>query len=124
MTERRPTMSVGSTRVAPNGYHYTKVIDPGCRDADPSEPEAPFWRLTHHIKMEEYLGRRLEQNERVHFVDNSANGKLNFREDNLKIVVTGTVTIRKKLSQLYAKRTDIQKEIDYWEEKARQAREL
>lgn len=53
---RQPS-PIGSTRIAQNGYHYTKV--------------AEGWRLTHHIVAEEKLGRPLEKNERVYFKDNN-----------------------------------------------------
>jgi hypothetical protein len=45
----------GDTRVAPNGYHYTK--------------ENGKWRLTHHIVAERALGRSLTGAERVSFKD-------------------------------------------------------
>lgn len=48
--------SPGDTRVAPNGYHYTRT-----------EKE---WRLTHHIVAEMYvIGRPLLPDERVSFKD-------------------------------------------------------
>jgi len=63
---------IGSTRVAPNGYHYTKVAD--------------FeWALTHHLVMQEKLGRMLRANERVHFVDGD---RTNLDPDNLDIKET------------------------------------
>ena len=46
---------VGATRVAPNGYHYTKSDEYN-------------WRLTHHIVMEAKLGRKLLPHYRVLFM--------------------------------------------------------
>lgn len=43
----------GATRLAPNGYHYTKVNGK--------------WRLTHHLTAEKSLGRPLRSDERVLF---------------------------------------------------------
>jgi|TARA_Y100000296_G_C5134324_1_gene237347 hypothetical protein len=77
---------IGSTRVAPNGYHYTKT--------DEFE-----WRLTHHIVMEEKLGRDLMAHERVYFVDGD---RTNLDSDNLLIrEVTGGR--KKKIAELKAK---------------------
>jgi hypothetical protein len=44
---------VGDTRVAGNGYHYTKTED--------------CWRLTHHLTAEKILGRPLKDSESVRF---------------------------------------------------------
>lgn len=46
----------GTERVAKNGYSYTKMPDGS-------------WKLTHWITAEEKLGRPLEDNEMVQFVD-------------------------------------------------------
>tara|TARA_R110002051_G_scaffold66296_1_gene120096 strand:- start:122 stop:424 length:303 start_codon:yes stop_codon:yes gene_type:complete len=77
---------IGSTRVAPNGYHYTKT---GEFD----------WRLTHHIVMEEKLGRNLMAHERVFFVDGD---RSNLNPDNLLIreIVGGK---KKKIAELKSK---------------------
>jgi len=104
--QRVATMTLGSTRLAPNGYHYTKVQEARFNDGE------PYWRLTHHIYMEKYLGRQLLEGERVHF---NSDNKQDFSQKNLRIVMAGTTTIRKKLAQLYAKRTDLEKDIKYWE---------
>lgn len=77
---------IGSTRVAPNGYHYTKT-------------DEFVWRLTHHIVMEEKLGRDLMAHERVFFVDGI---RSNLDPDNLLIreIVGGK---KKKIAELTAK---------------------
>lgn len=73
----------GDTRVAPNGYHYTKT-----------EKE---WRLTHHIVAEkEILGRPLRENERVEFVS----GKTNLDPSNIRVVVQGRGSLRRRKAQL------------------------
>jgi hypothetical protein len=100
---RGEVAKIGDTRVAPNGYHYTKV-------ASGTECD---WRLTHHIKMEEILGRPLRPSERVHF--RTAN-KQDFSPDNIYVIVKGTASIRKTLARLYAKKTDVEQEIKYWED--------
>jgi hypothetical protein len=84
--------------MSPNGYHYTKT-DRG-------------WRLTHHIKMEEILGRPLEEGERVHFVTDN---HLNFSKENLKLVIQGTANVRKKIAQLTSRIEDLKRELIYWE---------
>jgi hypothetical protein len=94
--------SIGATRIAPNGYHYTKTLVDG--------QEA--WRLTHHIKMEGYLGRPLLPGERVHF---RTSNKLDFSKENIFVHVQGTSSIKKTLARLYARRDEIAGEILYWE---------
>lgn len=58
----------GDTRVAPNGYHYTK--------------QNGKWRLTHHIVAEKKLGRALRKDERVYFKDKDRDNR---HPDNLEI---------------------------------------
>ena len=90
---------IGSTRIAPNGYHYTKSDEYN-------------WRLTHHIVVEEKLGRRLLAHERVSFIDND---RTNLSPDNLNVVETkgGTkskkVEIRTKIAYLEAQLRDLKK---------------
>jgi hypothetical protein len=102
---RGKTMENGDTRVAPNGYHYTKV--------DGRQV------LTHHLKMEEYLGRPLAQDERVHFKDNSAAGKQNFSPENLVLIVQGTTSLRRKIAQLTDRIDQLVKEKEYLESQLR-----
>lgn len=86
----------GTTRVSANGYHYTKVNG--------------TWRLTHHIVMEEVLGRSLLPNERVCF---NSSDKLDLRPENLRIQIKGTVKLRQKKDQLEARIEDLQRELDW-----------
>lgn len=54
---RGKTAEVGSTRTAPNGYHYTKVEERG-------------WVLTHWLTLERVLGRQINsETEQVRFRD-------------------------------------------------------
>ena len=94
---RGSSAAVGDTRVSPNGYHYTKTES--------------GWRLTHHIKMEEILGRPLAEGERVHF---KTSNKLDFGPDNLKLVLEGTANVRRKIAQICARQEDLAKELAYW----------
>jgi DNA-directed RNA polymerase subunit L len=86
---------VGDTRVAKNGYHYTKTEE--------------RWRLTHHILMEEKLGRPLKENERVVFVDND---RTNLDLDNLEVRIKTTSTLRKKEANLVARITELQAQLE------------
>ena len=85
----------GDTRVAPNGYHYTRT--------------ATEWRLTHHIHAERYLGRPLREGERVEFVGKD---KLDFSEGNIKVTVQGRGSLRRRKAQLEARIRELQAELD------------
>lgn len=85
----------GDTRVAPNGYHYTKV------DGD--------WRLTHHIEAEKHLGRPLAEDERVHF---KTKNKLDFSEGNIVVVKKGKANLRRRRAQIEARLEELQAELD------------
>lgn len=77
---RGKTADVGTTRVAPNGYHYTKVEDRG-------------WVLTHWLTMEKQLGRRIDPaKEQVRFKDKKA------KRDPYD--VRGLVIVKKRTSSL------------------------
>lgn len=76
---------VGATRVSANGYHYTKTED--------------GWRLTHHLLAEEKLGRPLEDNERVYFVDKD---RTNLSKDNVEVKETVDQT-EKRIADLRAR---------------------
>jgi len=88
---------VGATRIAPNGYHYTKSDEYN-------------WRLTHHIVMEEKLGRSLLAHERVLFMDGD---RSNIEEDNLEVretkggVNAKKIEIRTKIAYLEAQLRDL-----------------
>lgn len=85
---------VGATRVAPNGYHYTKVEG--------------GWRLTHHIYAERYLGRPLREDERVAF---ATGNKLDFSEDNIRVLPKGKASIRRRRAVVEARIEELQAEL-------------
>ena len=85
----------GATRTAPNGYHYTK--------------EGGKWRLTHHIWAEHYLKRPLRDGERVEFVGKD---KTDFSEDNIRVVVQGRGSLRRRKAQLEARIKELQAELE------------
>lgn len=92
---------IGATRIAPNGYHYTKVEDTG--------EGKPGWRLTHHIYAEKYLGRALRSDERVSF---KSGNKLDFSRENVIINERGTASLRRRRAQLEARIAECQAELD------------
>jgi hypothetical protein len=88
----------GTTRVSQNGYHYTKVD--GC------------WRLTHHlIAEEEILGRPLEPDEMVRFIDK----KTDLRKENIRVIKKGKTSLRARKAALEARIEDLQTELQYIE---------
>lgn len=76
----------GAERKAPNGYWYVKVDGK--------------WRLKHHIAMEQILGRPLQADESVRFVTGN---KENYKSDNLRVVVKGKASLRRRLAVVEAK---------------------
>lgn len=85
----------GDTRIAKNGYHYTKVDG--------------RWRLTHHLVAEKTLGRALVQGERVTFKDND---RTNFKPNNIKVTQTGGSSLSRRAAQLEARIQELQAELD------------
>lgn len=86
---------VGATKVAKNGYHYTKTED--------------RWRLTHHIIAEENLGRKLTADERVVFIDGD---RTNLDLDNISVRRKNTASLRRKEAQLATRIEELQAELD------------
>ena len=78
---------VGTTRVAKNGYEYTKVADRG-------------WVLSHWLVAEEKLGRELHADESVRFNDGN---RKNMAPHNLRVVKKKTVHLRTRLEVVEAK---------------------
>jgi septal ring factor EnvC (AmiA/AmiB activator) len=85
---------VGDVRVAKNGYHYTRT--------------EKCWRLTHHIIMEKKLGRPLEPDERVVFVDGK---RTNQTPTNLEVREKGRGSLHRRRAQLQARVEELQAEI-------------
>lgn len=89
---------VGATRVAKNGYHYTKTED--------------GWRLTHHLTAEKMLGRPLNENESVRFKEPKYK-KDPYDENGVVVIKKRTASLRNQLARLEARRDEINAEIDY-----------
>jgi len=77
---------IGDTRVAQNGYHYTRTGD--------------GWKLTHHIIAESRLGRNIRADERVVFVDRD---RTNLDPGNISVQKKVTGSLRKKEAALVAR---------------------
>lgn len=77
----------GTTRISPNGYHYTR--------------KGGRWRLTHHLVAEKMLGRPIDTDkEMVRF---RTGNKLDLRPDNIEIIPKNKSTARKRLANIEAK---------------------
>lgn len=98
---RGKASEVGDTRISQNGYHYTKVENRG--------DGKPGWRLTHHLKAEEYLGRPLKESERVSF---KTGNKLDFSRGNIIVSEKGQGSIRRRKAQVEARIAELQAELD------------
>lgn len=92
MTRGAPA-ELGTTRVSQNGYEYTKT-DTG-------------WKLTHRHLAELKLGRPLNANERVVFRDGD---KTNLKPGNLVIKPKHTSTIRKRITEIELRISELQYE--------------
>lgn len=86
---------LGDTRTSKNGYHYTRVKVGG-------------WRFTHHLMMEQKLGRALRKGERVVFKDGD---KTNLEIENLELQVVGKSAARAELARLESRREDLNERI-------------
>lgn len=86
---------VGATRVAPNGYHYTKV--------------EIGWRLTHHIVAEQVLGRPIKTDEElVRFIDGKRH---NLAPNNIEVVPRKTGSLRRRKAVIEARIEELQAEL-------------
>lgn len=83
----------GDTRVAPNGYHYTKTSE--------------VWRLTHHLVAEGTLGRSLLKTERCFFEDGD---KQNLEPENIR-VEAALGGPEKKIEEIEGKIKELQKQL-------------
>lgn len=92
----------GETRVAKNGYHYTKTED--------------RWRLTHHLVAEEKLGRPLRPTERVVFVDRD---RTNLDPSNIQVRRKTAASLRKKEAYLVRHIEELKAELDRVRERIR-----
>ena len=85
---------VGDTRVAPNGYHYTRT--------------AKGWMLTHRLNLQQHLGRPLSSDERVRFVDGD---RTNLSITNLDVYVTKKGSTDSRIARLEVKKDEIMAEL-------------
>jgi len=82
---------VGDTRVAPNGYHYTRTTN--------------GWELTHRLVVQRKLGRDLQYDERVRFLDGD---RSNYEDpDNLEVFTVAKGSNNKRRARLEARRDEI-----------------
>lgn len=92
---------LGATRIAKNGYHYTKATDPKTGNR--------VWRLTHHIVAEqEILKRPLSEHERVRF---RTADKLNMEVGNIEVVSKGKGSIRRRIAAIETRIEELQQEL-------------
>lgn len=98
---RGQTAEVGATRVAPNGYHYTKTDDHG-------------WRLTHHITAEKMLGRPLNEDEMVKFKEKKFR-RDPYNTDGIKVIKKRTTSVRRRLAAIDDRIRELQAEKAYLE---------
>lgn len=107
---RGRTAEIGATRVAKNGYHYTKVQN---------HPRASNgWILTHWLTAEKKIGRPLNDNEMVKFADPKYK-RDPYNEAGVIVIKKKTTSLRRRLAviearieELEAEKTFIQKELD------------
>lgn len=86
---------IGDTRIAANGYHYTR--------------SKSGWELTHRRVAEQRLGRPLEYDERVRFVDGD---RSNFDDPgNLDVYRVRQATKAKKRARLEARIDELQAQL-------------
>ena len=88
----------GATRIAPNGYHYTK------KDGK--------WYLTHRMIVEEKLGRPMLATERCFFIDGD---KTNVNPENIGVnqIKAGE---DKKIAEIEEKIAELKKQLKYLKE--------
>ena len=93
------TSASGATRVAQNGYHYTKVRERG-------------WVLTHWLTAEQLLGREIDpQKETVRFREGYT--KRDYRDMHAIVVVPKNSTnLRKRKAILEDRRREIDAELE------------
>lgn len=99
---RGQTAEVGATRVAQNGYHYTKV---------PKEDGTGVeWRLTHHITAEKMLGRPLKDGEMVKFKDKKFK-RDPYNPDGIQVIKMRTSSLRRRKAHLEERIREMQAEL-------------
>lgn len=94
---RGKAASVGDTRVAQNGYHYTKTEDRG-------------WMLTHWLTAEAALGRKLEENEMVQFIDPKFK-RDPYNPNGIKVIKKKTSSLRRRKAVIEERIRELQAEL-------------
>ncbi len=90
----------GDTRVAANGYHYTRT--------------ARGWELTHRLTAERQIGRPLEYDERVRFIDGD---RSNFDDpDNLDVHRIRQASTAKRKARIEARIDELQAQLNELEQ--------
>lgn len=85
----------GDTRIAANGYHYTRTTS--------------GWELTHRLVAERRIGRPLEYNERVRFIDGD---RSNFgNPDNLAVYRVREASAAKRKARIEARIEELQAQL-------------
>lgn len=96
---------IGDTRTSANGYHYTRT--------------ERGWELTHRLTAERKLGRPLQDNERVRFVDGD---RTNYGDpDNIEVYEVRKGSIAKRKAQLEARKEALEAELAELEELERES---
>ena len=105
---RGQAVEIGATRIAKNGYHYTKVED---------EKGKPHWKLTHWIVAEQMLGRPLRPDDKVTFIGS----KSDLSPSNIKIKKKALPPLDRRINTLKDRIADLQDELEgLQEEKKRE----
>ncbi len=86
--------TIGDTRVAPNGYHYTRTEG--------------GWESTHRLVLREKLGRAVGADERVRFLDGDRD---NLDPDNLEVYIIKQASTATRIARLETKKDDIMSEL-------------
>jgi hypothetical protein len=89
---------IGSTRVSPNGYHYTNTTE--------------GWELTHRITAAKMLGRPLLPNERVGFKEGFSKAKDYDNPDAIHVAVAKTKSKASRAAVLRAKIAEYEAELE------------
>lgn len=92
---RGQVTKVGVTRIAQNGYHYTKTID--------------GWRLTHHIIAEEKYGIKVTSEHLVRFADGK---RRNLSPSNIEVVQKGRSSLRRRRAIIEARMDELKAELE------------
>lgn len=99
---RGQTAEVGATRIAKNGYHYTKV------DGHPRAQNG--WILTHWLTAEKMLGRHLEENEMAKFKEPKFKREP-YNEAGIVVIKKRTTSLRRRKAVIEDRIRELQAEL-------------